>query len=315
MRLLSLTTLLILVFVLMQVAGKPSTWSWMWQIAPAATTSSPETVVSRTAGTLPSGNRPPDLDSGTYEGLLPGVDAEQLKIVRDNTFFRSVEDGVFYGWLENLGQLSGEELSKYSVGSVGFRQLLQQMPEYRGKVVHVQGTIRRCHFITAPPNSQSIAGYWRCWLFVDDAPTPIVIYSLNVPDDFPMGMAIDEPARVYGLAFKRWAFEAASGTAVAPLLLARSVDWLRVDKRDVPIKVKSTPMHWSAVAGLLVLSVGIAMLAYWGTRGSTTKQHGKGHGSDHDRSATEFLQSLEEPSGSTIHGESTAEHDDDSRLP
>jgi hypothetical protein len=117
---------------------------------------------------------------------------------------------------------------------VSFGQLFKQPEVYRGRLVTVEGTARRVEFMEAPENFYGIDSYFRLWLQPVGSNSPIVIYSLDVPEGFPaMRIAqtpdsyldLEESVRITGFFFKRWPYSARDGTRLAPVVLSRTFSW------------------------------------------------------------------------------------------
>jgi hypothetical protein len=166
------------------------------------------------------------------ERIQAELDAVFLSAIRDNTVFRPTEMDAWFRLLERLSRSGSVELQSASAGTVGFGQLFKQPDVYRGRLVTVQGTVRRAEFKVAPDNLYGIDGYYMLWLQPVSANSPIVIYSLEIPDRFPANRAakaggsqvdLDEDIVVTGYFFKRWAYPAQDGTRLAPVILARSL--------------------------------------------------------------------------------------------
>ena len=157
--------------------------------------------------------------------LPPGVDGEGLSSIRDDTFFRAAEHEAWFhlfAWLQTTSEQQLETVVQANVSSL---QLLRQMPAYRGRLVRVQGVVRRAGPIAAPDNEAGIRSYWQCWLQDAAGTAPIVVYALQMPAGFPRGQALRETAEFTGVAYKRWAYQAESGLLVAPVLLAKTARW------------------------------------------------------------------------------------------
>ena len=78
--------------------------------------------------------------------------------------------------------------------------------------------------------------YYELDLFTADSENlPIICCAVSLPTGFPTGDRINEPLRVAGVFFKRWAYlgrpDAADGESAeriaAPLVLAVQPEWLR----------------------------------------------------------------------------------------
>lgn len=207
---------------------------------------------------------------GDLERLQQRFDQLAMEAVRDDTIHRPAEIDAWFRLMEILQQTPAEELTAASKGRVGFQQLYKQSDTYRGELVTVRGTVVFAYHVLAPENIPGVDGYYIFWLIPTGGPeSPIVIYALECPDDFPIvpgGTPFDEanmqePVELTGYYFKRWAYSAADDIRVAPLLLAKSITWNPV----LPEEAIVLPQLWMAIlatAMVALLAVGISVLVY-----------------------------------------------------
>jgi hypothetical protein len=249
-RLLTLVAMLTLVLLLMDQAGRPERWQWLWHISgerPPAT-SQPVTAAVETSS---EARGKPGVDRGWPAGLDPDV----LSDVRDNSHFRRAEQPAWFGLWRLLRDTSSEQLRRQSLGEVSYLQIARQTDAYRGRLVNLKGTIRRANWVSAPANDLSITGYTQCWLFPELSDTqPIVLYVLDWPQSLPAAVDLALPAAATGIVYKRWSYLGAEGMEVAPVVLAKTVSLL-----PSPPVPKTRPPGRSMPL-LAVLGTGIASL-------------------------------------------------------
>jgi hypothetical protein len=105
-------------------------------------------------------------------------------------------------------------------------QLDEQPASYRGRLVTIDGVIRAAKQVAAPENEYGIAQYYQLWLQPDRGDEKLIaVYALELPAGFRVGETLDEPGRVTGFFFKRWAYTSRGGIATAPLILAKTIGW------------------------------------------------------------------------------------------
>lgn len=272
-RLLVMVSLLMLVLVLMDTARKPETWQWMWGDRSADDQRTDAAIDTRlpaqsradlprdgfTATPAPS---EPAAESDEAGDFLPGVTPELLATLEDDTVLRPRETEAWLSMFHILRKTPQGKLEKLVEHPVGFAPLFRQPDYYRGRLVTVSGAIRRLERIEARANELDIAWYYR-WILqpAGGADSPIVIYSLEKPDQLTVQADMREPASFTGLFFKRWAFRAGDGTRLAPLILAKTVTW---QPRPAP-PAKSLPAAawlWTIPAGVAVLAAAVAYRVY-----------------------------------------------------
>jgi hypothetical protein len=208
-RLLALVIVLGLVVVLAMEARKPGHYAWLWGTGQRGIESS--VFEAAPAATLPSSVEPGYLES-----------------IRDNAPFRAAERDAWWAIFEILQESRQATLNKASNGRVTYLQLSQQSEQFRGELVTMRGTLRRAHRLKAPENELGISDYYQTWITPSDSPgNVVVVYCLHLPEGFPTGMKVSEEVGIVGFYFKRWAYEAQDRVRLAPVVLARTLQWQR----------------------------------------------------------------------------------------
>lgn len=288
-RLLVLVMALGLVLILMAEARKPHRWHWITTLGSnrgdrqAALASADQQPIDTRVVKASPGQQ--DLDtfyssaplpekaekdiSGRY---FPGVKPEYLKLVRDDTTFRPQEEQAWFNLLGILKNTDDAALRRASTGRTTFTQLFKQSRAYRGELVDTRGTVRRVHQLPTPENEHGIRRFYQVWLFPDDNPSsPMVVYCLHLPEDFPTGMQVEADVELTGFFFKRWLYPAVDSLRRAPTLVARTVRW---HKR--PARVEPTPPGpgtWLLLIGMaFVVSTLAVAYVYKRTRTTRLKQ-------------------------------------------
>lgn len=256
-RLIGLVFSLLLVCFLVVEAGKPKNWRWFFGDEPAVGQDS-DIVVDGTdidttldepikrAAPLPEGvfvssaDVPSDNATDDAAAPAPLVDtqiesadtigvglptAADYAAVKDDTVFRAAEAAAWYKLLAYLKNSDNTALRAASLGSTSYAQLHSSPVSFRGRVVELTGEVRRAHYLDAPKNDYGIDGYWQCWLRAPNSLNPVVVYALEMPDDFPQGLKIQERVDFTGVFLKRWAYASSSGSRVAPLVVAGRGIW------------------------------------------------------------------------------------------
>ena len=276
-RLLILCATLMLVLVMMNEARKPKNWKWLWAGEIPAEVASDEPVDTRlepSRPTLPddgftaaADRKPSERDLGNVGSnataeFMPGVTAELLAPIKDNTILRAGENEAWLTMLRILNETSEVELQTRSIGEVSFSQLFRQTDVYRGRLVTVKGTVRRLEEIQPRENEFGIRQLYR-WIVEPEggANSPIVVYSVSKPNAFPNHDDLREDATFDGICFKRWAYSAGDGTRIAPLLLAKTANW-QPPPPVAPVRLPSMPVVVAILSGLALLAMAIARLVY-----------------------------------------------------
>ncbi|MCA9211808.1 MAG: hypothetical protein KDB27_01990 [Planctomycetales bacterium] len=285
-RLMMLVTMLMVVILLMAEAAKPKNWEWMWKLdktadAAAAEQTGPAAIDTRLQATTPKAVHTSDsfqsevaspsdfesaiethADQATFNDITP----ELLSTIEDDTFFRNEESNAWVLFLGLLRTMESTEIEQNSVGEISFAQLFRQTEEFRGKLVTVDGVIRRAHRVPAASNQLGIENYWQCWIRpTDGSNSPLVVYSLNVPDDVAQDANVHQPARVTGFCFKRWAYNSASGPRIAPVLLAKNIE-LQPDAVSFGRPPLSSSTRMQIITASIVVGLCVACVALIASR-------------------------------------------------
>ncbi len=273
------------IFFVVKVAG----WSWRITGPDSAMDAASGQRDTRLSGPI---DRAEPLPPGVFRAVAndtrdPGVTSEvallttdtvpalfsseiDFSCVEDDSVFQADESQAWYDLLSRLNSADSNRLRDKSMGPTSYEQLFDTPDVYRGRVVELSGTIRRAHFLKAPPNDFGVDGYWQCWLYAVQSSNPVVVYCLDLPGDFPSGMKVQEQATLYGVFFKRWAYMSASGARLAPLVVAKGAEWQR-EIVDSPASLPSPREVLLIVVAALALAVASTGFVMWATSG--TRDH------------------------------------------
>jgi hypothetical protein len=192
------------------------------------------------------------------KAYFPGVEPAELDAIRDDTPSSRDEQTVSLRLLSILKKADPDALDHASLGPVTYAQLFRQPDQYRGQVVAVSGVVRRVNPIALFPNQWQIERYYQVWLWPSDNPSsPMIVYCLQLPKGFPIGMELAEEVNVTGIFFKRCAYQAKDGLRTAPEILASTLAW-----RRRPALSPTPPEPWAM--SLVVVAAALASLwAAW----------------------------------------------------
>lgn len=80
--------------------------------------------------------------------------------------------------------------------------------------------------VHANENPWGVDTYYQLWLQPDDRPSlPIVVYSMQLPQGFPVATEMKEEVTLVAVPYKRWPYLAQDTMRSAPLVLAPTVTW------------------------------------------------------------------------------------------
>tara|TARA_Y100001978_G_scaffold201487_1_gene219942 strand:+ start:973 stop:1965 length:993 start_codon:yes stop_codon:yes gene_type:complete len=266
-RLFALIMGLGLVVVVMREASKEENWYWITGESAQMRGVSRRDYDTAYQPTLPTKRSdaltikpisPPteDIDGGYF----PGVVAKHLEKVEDNRTHQHPEEAA--AWF-NLWQVLKESESRFidpaSIGPITFGELFEQPDIFRGKLVSITGIARRAEYVSAAKsNPASIEGYYRLILRLRGGPNrPVFLYTLQVPEFFPLGESIEAPVEATAFFYKNWLYQANNFSWIGPVLLAKNIRWEPTAKAPQPITL--------ALGVTLAISLALASvaIAWW----------------------------------------------------
>jgi hypothetical protein len=207
-----------------------------------------------------------ELERETLAKLQATLDELASAAIRDDMVFRAEEQTAWFRSFEKLLALSDRELSRQSLGNVGFVQLFRQTNEYRGQLVTISGTAELAYRVAAPQNDLAIDRYYVFWLRPGDgSDSPMVVYALELPEGFPAvgsdHTTLSEELTCTGTFFKRWAYASHDGIRTAPMILVKRPAW-QPTPSTFSVKRPSFANTMAVVLGLAVLAIAIARWVY-----------------------------------------------------
>ena len=126
---------------------------------------------------------------------------------------------------------------------VTYAQLVSQPTAYRGKLVTLQGTVRRATLERPAANDLGIESYYRLIMQPEGDSLPIFVYCLSLPEHYPRGEQVEFQAAIVGYFFKNLSYQSDGGPTIAPVVVAdapwsaagKAVEIGRDEQTDVAI--------------------------------------------------------------------------------
>lgn len=223
------------------------------------------------------------------------IERSILEPVRDNTLgVRSDEVPAYFAILARARDLPPAELEAASLGPTEFRVLMLDSTSFRGRVVTVEGQVRRLVPFKPLPNDERFTQLYEAWLFSEDSGNnPFCIVFSELPEDFPRGELLEPPVhvRVTGYFFKREGYASEGGMHVAPLLLAKRLKRTASAGSLGPAPPPASLGRWILVITLSL--AGLLAVTLWKFQVSDRAfQRGTLHQIRRQRESTENLQNV-----------------------
>lgn len=201
---------------------------------------------------------------GTQDGDLPALLAD----VQDNAVFLESETAA---WLATLAEAQNHlesEIEGSSLGRVAYAQLIQQPQVYRGQVVTIHGTALREEELRPTDNQLGIDTYHRLIIAPEGGGQfPFFAYVLALPESFPRGDGIRQRVVIHGYFFKNNSYAADAGMSVAPVIVAKEVQWQPTSANTLGRAAVRTGLPpWWAIATVAAFACLIVTLLHLNTR-------------------------------------------------
>ncbi|MBI1902305.1 MAG: hypothetical protein HYS13_14490 [Planctomycetia bacterium] len=190
---------------------------------------------------------------------FPGVDPNLVSKIQDDTLWlwKRDEGDVHLHLLAALRAADDDALA--GADRTSHLQLFNQPDVYRARPVRIKGIVRRTEWRELPGGKQGIVGYYHVVVQPEDNHDELIfVHVLRTPSGFPTRFEMNEPVEVSGLFYRRLAYRAQDALRVAPLVLARTVQWQ-------PLAAGPEPAAVGPFQIMLIL-LGTALLALFAVR-------------------------------------------------
>lgn len=141
---------------------------------------------------------------------------------------RQSEADAYFGLLAKISRLPQSVLADAEVLEANYTVLMTEPEYYRGRLVRLQGVVKRLVGFSAAENPYGVQTLYDVWLFTrDSGNNPIHIRCTEVPRGIPQGLSIskDVEVTVTGYFFRIEGYESQGGLHTAPLVLANGLQW------------------------------------------------------------------------------------------
>ena len=294
---LTLVGLMVIVVILINVAANPNNWHWLTGAPPPkpkpkvelAQVRPPEKRAPANEGDeeplrpdavriLPNEEPGPPAEEGhAIRRDVPGdelaLPPELLATIRDDVVgVPLAETDAFYIALSKARTISEEVLEKHALHGQTYTQLFSEPEQYRGKLISIEGDVRRLVKKDAGTNGEGIDFVYEGWLFNNDSGNqPYVFFCTDLPPglaEIAPGQKVHEHIRVTGYYFKRYQYASAGGLNSAPMLLSHTVKWIPTKSAaSKPIAPARIPFILGGLALIgTVLGGAVWGLIAWGSR-------------------------------------------------
>ncbi|QDT93427.1 hypothetical protein [Gimesia algae] len=145
-----------------------------------------------------------------------------------------------------------------------FPDLFKNSDRYKGRLVTLTGRVRKLiHYPAADDNQYGMKTLYEAWLFTDDSQqNPTVVICTEVPpalkNGLPEGTDVIDHVTVTGYLFKMYVYNAQDTSRVAPLILAKQLEWnpRTTDERG-------SRLFSQILAGTLIVLIAGVAIAMW----------------------------------------------------
>lgn len=185
-------------------------------------------------------------DFSRTDRLFQGLDEESLDSVKDNAPVKAKETQTAMKIWNQLHSMELTAIRNQCLGRVLFAQYFKQPETYRGNLLRIKGTIRLAVSKKIPtvlqkgteaakketddPNyGYDFDHFYELWIQPDDnLHDPVLVNTLEVPEDLPIDREIQVPVVIDGVFFKLYLYESSTGEMLStPMFYAKAPDWTR----------------------------------------------------------------------------------------
>ncbi|MCI0333724.1 MAG: hypothetical protein L0228_10945 [Planctomycetes bacterium] len=153
---------------------------------------------------------------------FPGINAELLNTIEDNTYFRNAEKDA---WMHFLELVKKDDIDPAQSVNIDYVQLVDQPNVYRGTLVTVRGAARQITKENPAENDLGLTSYYRVVIQpADGANWPIIVYCLQLPSGVSTGDEISFDVKASGLFFKKLSYKWRDGLGIAPVIVSKSIE-------------------------------------------------------------------------------------------
>jgi hypothetical protein len=157
----------------------------------------------------------------------PHFEQDLLEVITDNTYFRNSEKDAWFRFFDFLQGTTLEQVEAASGTEANYVQLVDQPDAYRGRFVTVRGWVRQVTRQKPASNDLGIEMYYRVVVQPSDGVNwPIFVYSLALPPELREGDDVAGSLKVTGLYFKNLSYQWQDGVGIAPVIVAKSVQYV-----------------------------------------------------------------------------------------
>ncbi|NLF08367.1 MAG: hypothetical protein GX594_10365 [Pirellulaceae bacterium] len=265
-----LTLLLGVTVVIADRAREPGAWRWLDLLSDAADEppgvgvdnrlrpgEQDEDSLDRFIIKMPEAAEDPEV--AQRRGYFPGVNSDLFHSVRDKTLFSSDDHASSYNLLDVLNRTAERQLRAAAAKDVTYAQLFRQPRYYRGRLVTVSGRVAGVRRMQLPSNQYGLTHYFEVVLYPNVRPlSPILLYSLNLPEGFPTGEGLSEKAEAAGFFFKNGVYRSGDGFRIAPTVLTKTLRW----EKPPPPAEKPAIEGRMILLGIVIAAL-LAMVTAW----------------------------------------------------
>lgn len=192
----------------------------------------------------------------------PFVPREILNLAVDDVVgVREREVPVYRLLLLKAQQVPLSVLEKLAGRQFTANELLNDAPTHRGRILTLQGNVRRFRPLDTTTLGAEIPQMYEGWLFTknDGASTPYRVICIDKPTDFPEG-EIHQEVEFTGYFFKVYRYPTQFGMGTAPMLIGKRFRW---SKTVMPRTSETSNLAWYAIQVLLAgILFSVGSIAY-----------------------------------------------------
>lgn len=223
------------------------------------------------------------INQSALERFQAVLDRTTLGFVEDNSLQSFTNDQpAMFRTLERIQTLKpGSTEPAEPPEKVLFSQMYKETDRLRGKTVSFEGEVRAGYAFQPTVNYLGIRKLYALWIQIPSAQNPVVVYTLNLPENFVVNLdeySLESPAklresvRIVGILFQKMVYAAEDTQRIAPVVFTDTPIWSPRDEED--LTSKELPGMTAMFGSFLGIGAVLALVT-WGFVSLNNRSHAK----------------------------------------
>ncbi len=191
------------------------------------------------------------------------IDPEILAPVSDGWFgIRQHEAPAFFAIIAKAKDIPLKLLEDAGNSRVDYTVLMTDSETFRGQPLTVEGTVRMIESVSITDQDAEenfgVDHYFVAWMWTDSSgDSPYRLIATSLPEDMPLGKAIEVPAKFTGYFFKQEGYRTEQGFHRAPVLIGQRLRWNNPSASGPAVDMSQASYYVIGFSLLIALGLGV----------------------------------------------------------